>query len=277
MILLLLRPLALCLSGLFLVACAATDTKLTGLADTQQQHSVLLREQSARLEKQDAQLLALASTQQDTLKAIGELNQQLKSNSLSLTHALEFSPAQRLNMPSLSLGTEAPAAKKPRKEAQREPEPQRDTNKLVIGRVEWVWFAAINKKLKARVDTGATLSSIHATKIERFERDGKNWVRFTMRVAATPGQSSTDQDQVFEAPLARNVRIRQASADELDARPVVRLRMRLGQLEEDVDFTLTNRANMNYPVLLGRRFLQDTAVVDVSLKFTQPLDPKAKP
>lgn len=258
--------------------CAAQDVKMNQLAEGQIRQGEQLTRQEQAFNTQAQHISALTQQQAEIAQAVTDMAAQLRMTNMQLS-TLALS-AQALpssaNVASLAAAPEAPS-KKNRKEIKPEPETAKDSAKLVIGRVEWVWIDALNKKLKARVDTGAALSSIHATKIERFERDGKNWVRFTMQVNAEGEQGINSKDQEFEAPLARNAKIRQASAEDLDTRPVVRLRMRLGHLEEDVDFTLTNRSEMNYPILLGQRFLQDIAVVDVSLKFTQALDIKAKP
>jgi len=80
-----------------------------------------------------------------------------------------------------------------------------------------------------------------------------------------------DEDgREWEAPLVRYVKVRLTANDELDRRPVIKLTVRLGAFVEDANFTLANRANMPYPVQLGRDFLRDIAVVDVAKKFTQP-------
>ncbi|MFO1370196.1 MAG: ATP-dependent zinc protease [Marinagarivorans sp.] len=267
----LLSLLLLSISG-----CAANDIKMNALSEGQQRQAEQLSNQERALKAQSDQLAGLSQQQAEATHALADMAAQLRMTNMQLSTLSFNSPPLAPNVASLPSAPEAPA-KKARKETKPEVDTSKDSAKLVIGRVEWVWIDALNKKLKARVDTGATLSSIHATKIERFERDGKNWVRFTMQVNTEGEQGTNVKEQEFEAPLARNAKIRQASAEEIDARPVVRLRMRLGHLEEDVDFTLTNRSEMNYPILLGRRFLQDIAVVDVSLKFTQPLEAKAKP
>jgi hypothetical protein len=256
--------------------CAANDVKINQLTEGQVRQAQALSSQEQAIKTQSEQISLLAQQQSEVALAVADMAGQVRMTNMQLaTLSFNNAPAPA-TMATLASSSETPS-KKSRKETKPEPEPNKDSSKLIIGRVEWVWIEALNKKLKARVDTGATLSSIHATKIQRFERDGKNWVRFTMQVNAEGEQGINAKEQEFEAPLARNAKIRQASAEELDARPVVRLRMRLGHLEDEVDFSLTNRAEMNYPILLGRRFLQDIAVVDVSLKFTQPLEIKAKP
>lgn len=137
-------------------------------------------------------------------------------------------------------------------------------NKVVVGQVEWLWIEAVNRVYEARIDTGATTSSISALDITPFEKDGKRWVRFRL--------SPDDSDDSFEieAPLVRYVKIRQASSDVLDRRPVASLTVRLGKMTEIAEFTLTDRTQMSYPILLGREFLQDVAVVDVARDNVQP-------
>ena len=141
--------------------------------------------------------------------------------------------------------------------------------KLLVGEAEWIWVDAANDAFQARVDTGATTSSISAQEITIFERNGKNWVRFFLS-----HQEMDDKIQI-EAPLVRHVRVRQASADDLDRRPVVRLAVRIGDMTEKAEFTLKDRSDMTFPVLLGREFLKDIAVVDVAREYIQP-KPKLK-
>ncbi|WP_028025145.1 ATP-dependent zinc protease family protein [Enterovibrio calviensis] len=142
-------------------------------------------------------------------------------------------------------------------------------DKTILGEQEWVWIDAAGDNFKARVDTGATTSSINATDIQDFERDGKTWVRFNL--AHAKSESEEDVAPVtIEAQVKRWVKIRQASADELERRPVVELRVRLGNLHEKAQFTLADRSQMEFPVLLGREFFKDIAVVDVSQSYVHP-------
>lgn len=133
--------------------------------------------------------------------------------------------------------------------------------KAVLGRVEYIWLDYAQTYLKSRIDTGAKTSSIHATDIQHFERNGDPWVSFVVEYET--------QMKSIEAPLHRHVRIRQATSEGLERRPVVKLKISLGELHEETAFTLTDRGEMLYPVLLGRNFLRDIAVVDVAKKFTR--------
>jgi len=130
----------------------------------------------------------------------------------------------------------------------------------VVGGVEWVTLTEPKLRFRARVDTGAETSSIHAENVLLFEREGKRWVRFTI--------PNGDQEPVtLERRLRRKVLIKRHQ-DQPERRYVVRMRLEMGVIQERVEVTLSNRSNMSYPVLIGRNFLTDTAVVDVSRKYT---------
>ncbi|QTF91112.1 ATP-dependent zinc protease [Halomonas sp. BM-2019] len=135
-------------------------------------------------------------------------------------------------------------------------------NKAVVGRSEWIGLPDVGTYLKARVDSGAHTSSLSASEITRFERDGDNWVRFKLGVTDDDVVVDDVRDEWIEAPVERRVRIVQAAGEE--SRPVVSLMMTLGPIRESVEFTLNDRTHLNYPVLLGRRFLMDIAVIDVA-------------
>lgn len=135
-------------------------------------------------------------------------------------------------------------------------------NKWLLGRVEWLWLPALEDSVKARVDSGAKTSSISATDIEEFEREGETWIRFRFL--------HDRHSSRLEAPLSRYVRIRQANSKKADRRPVILLPVQVGDLEKEVEFTLKDRTRMLYPVLLGREFMNDDVLIDPSRRFVQP-------
>ncbi|CAH0533184.1 hypothetical protein VST7929_01046 [Vibrio stylophorae] len=137
--------------------------------------------------------------------------------------------------------------------------------KIIIGSKEWVWVDFAKQSYRARIDTGATTSSLNATDIQEFERDGATWIRFSLSHADDQGKPT-----IVEAPLVRWVKIKQASAEEVERRPVVEAWIRLGSVHEKAQFTLADRSHMEYAVLLGREFFKDIAIVDVSRQFVQP-------
>lgn len=141
-------------------------------------------------------------------------------------------------------------------------------NKELLGNSEWIGLPDVGTYLKARIDTGANTSSLSAKEITRFERDGENWVRFKLALDENDVVVDPVRDQWIEAPIQRRVRIVQAAGDE--SRPVVSLLMTLGPIRESVEFTLTDRSHMSFPVLLGRRFVMDIAIIDVSQRYIHP-------
>ncbi|WEM43181.1 RimK/LysX family protein [Photobacterium sp. DA100] len=151
----------------------------------------------------------------------------------------------------------------------RDNDPRIAHGKVILGEEEWVWLDATQSFYKARVDTGATTSSVSATNIQIFERDGKEWARFNMNHTSDENPSEAD---MVEAPVVRWVKIRQASASDLNRRPVIEAWVKLGQLHEKAQFTLADRTQMTYPVLLGREFFKDIALVDVGKKFVQGMN-----
>lgn len=135
-------------------------------------------------------------------------------------------------------------------------------NKTLLGRSEWIGLPDVGTYLKARVDSGANTSSLSAREITRFERDGENWVRFKLSLNEDDVVVGEVRDTWIEAPIERRVRVIQVAGE--DSRPVVSLMMTLGPIQEPVEFTLTDRMHLDYPVLLGRRFLMDIAIIDVA-------------
>ena len=132
-------------------------------------------------------------------------------------------------------------------------------DKVLLGRVEWLWLYESQRYVKARIDTGARTSSIDATDIQVVERDGKQWVKFQCRYKA--------EGFAMEGELVKYAEVKQASSPEKHKRPVVRLNVKIGDLEGESEFTLNDRDHMLYPVLIGRNFIRDVAIVDVSKKF----------
>lgn len=136
---------------------------------------------------------------------------------------------------------------------------------VTLGSLETIYIDTINSAFTARVDTGATTSSINAIDMQEFERNGKKWIKFHVS-----GDETLDDEQKWvEAPIIRHVKIRQASSNELERRPVVELWIKMGRIHEKAQFTLADRTLMDYPILLGREFMQDVAVVDVGRDFIE--------
>ena len=138
-------------------------------------------------------------------------------------------------------------------------------HKKILGWVERIRLWPGGSVMKAKLDPGANSSVIHAEQIEAFDSKGKRMIRFTLLANHDDPNSARI---IVERELIRQVAIKLRNTTRRDRRPVVRLDFCLaGELYQGM-FSLTNRSNFNYPVLLGRRFLSGKVLVDSSASFT---------
>ncbi len=130
------------------------------------------------------------------------------------------------------------------------------SDRVVLGRVEWVTISSQNIRVKARIDSGAATSSIHATKIEEKTMDGKRYVQF----------ETLDEDNkpyVLLKEVIKSARIKSATGG-MESRYVVSMKINIGNQDHDIKVNLTNRDHMKYKFLVGRNLLIGNFVVDVS-------------
>lgn len=150
------------------------------------------------------------------------------------------------------------------------------TGKVVLGQYEWVWFDLLDRNIPIRIDTGHKASSLYVKSVQPFERDGKNWARFVLALQKS-GDDPGEEDVTLEAPVMRAIRTRNTSTGEFERRPVVKLKITIGPLLDEVEFHLVQRENARLPGLLGRNFLRDIAVVDVAREYIQPKQANGQP
>ncbi|PWB30355.1 ATP-dependent zinc protease [Pseudomonas sp. SDI] len=139
----------------------------------------------------------------------------------------------------------------------------------LYGRYEYIKVPEIGETFKAKMDTGALTASLSARDIERFSRDGEDWVRFKL---ATKGAD----DKVYEHKLARISKIKARADEDEDGesveaakRPVVDLELCLGDQKRTVEVNLTDRSSFNYPLLIGAKALREFgAAVNPARRFT---------
>jgi|GEM_PF-665561 len=141
-----------------------------------------------------------------------------------------------------------------------DPVSPRHTEKVTAGWVEWVCFQPETIQLKGKIDTGARTSSLHAYDMAEFERDGKKWVRFHVE------HQKTGELLEVERPVVRFLKVIQHE-DEPQKRPVVEMEVRIGPFHEKAEFTLIDRSNFVYQVLVGRNFLKGLVLVDCEETF----------
>lgn len=134
-----------------------------------------------------------------------------------------------------------------------------------LGWREWVSLPALGvPMLKAKVDTGARSSALHAWDVTVFERDGARWVRFTVH----PWQGDVTAAFTAECALVGERTVR-TSAGHIEVRPVVGTEVVVGTARIPVELTLTNRDSMGFRMLLGRSAIRRRFVVDPGRSFVQ--------
>jgi hypothetical protein len=134
---------------------------------------------------------------------------------------------------------------------------------ITVGWREWVGLPEIGLPLlKAKIDTGARTSALHAFSVERFRRERVDWVRFLVH----PLQGRNDLVVDCEAALL-DQRLVTDSGGHREERPVIATPLSLGDALWPVEVTLTDRDSMRFRMLVGRTALTGRALVDVRRSF----------
>ncbi|MBL0010717.1 MAG: ATP-dependent zinc protease [Nitrosomonas sp.] len=143
-------------------------------------------------------------------------------------------------------------------------------SRTLLGRIEKVYLDPPGMEFNARIDTGAQTSSLNAIDIVEFERDGKPHVRFNII------NPKTGEKTEIIRRLRRYARVKELNNRESQNRPVVRMRVVIADIDEQINFTLVDRSKLKHQVLIGRNLLRDLAIVDVSKKYTTVRNDKVK-
>jgi len=144
---------------------------------------------------------------------------------------------------------------------------------LVIGWKEYVDFPQWGiRRVKVKIDTGARTSALGVLSYD-LQADGPGLVA-EMRLA--PYRKDPARVTMIRAPVLRMVVVSN-SAGMREQRPLVETEIRLGPITKRICLTVTNRASMLFPAILGRKALEGDFVVDVSRKYVlkarKPKDP----
>lgn len=137
------------------------------------------------------------------------------------------------------------------------------SNIKLIGRREYVDFPLLSiTHVEAKIDTGAYTSSIHCKHIEQIQKDGKDILQFKLL------DDTIHNVEVFTRKHIKN------SFGEKEERYVIKTLIRIGKKRIRTTVSLSDRGNMRYPVLIGRRLLKAKFIVDVNLIYTNGLSLK---
>lgn len=136
----------------------------------------------------------------------------------------------------------------------------------VIGWREWVQLPDLGVfEIKAKVDTGAATSSLHAFRLERFEKGGLPFVRFEVH----PKQRSRRPSIECESPIVRDTAVRNPGG-RTELRPVIASTLVIAGQPVEALINLTERDEMGYRLLVGRRTLRNRFVVDPGKSYLGP-------
>jgi len=132
-----------------------------------------------------------------------------------------------------------------------------------LGWREWVTLPDLGiPYIKAKVDTGARTSALHAFEVEPFQKDGQSFVRFSIH----PIQRDNVYSVTCEAPVL-DIRQVTDSGGHREMRHVIKTTIQAGDYQWEAEFTLTNRENMKFRLLLGRTAIRTRFLVDSSKSF----------
>jgi len=136
--------------------------------------------------------------------------------------------------------------------------------KMIIGWIEPVRIINNDSELhfSAKIDTGADYSSIDIESLDVITRDNETWIRFEL-------VDDNGKEATLERPLHKKTRVKRKGT-ESQPRFVVMLEMCLGDIRHTTRFSLVDRHNYKYRLLIGRDFLRKRFVIDPALKNTTP-------
>ena len=136
-------------------------------------------------------------------------------------------------------------------------------NKIILGSEEWCSFPELGiPTIKARVDSGAKTSALHAINIAPFKKEGQNWVKFDIN----PIQNNVKTVIHCEAPLV-DKRIVKSSSGFREERYVIQTNLEIGNSNWIIEMTLTNRDSMGFRMLLGREAMSGRVLVDPEQQY----------
>ncbi|MFT3741140.1 MAG: ATP-dependent zinc protease [Gammaproteobacteria bacterium] len=134
---------------------------------------------------------------------------------------------------------------------------------IQVGWREWLGLPQLGiNRIKAKIDSGAKTSALHAFEINPFKKEGKHYIQFKLH----PKQRRTDIVVSCVAAVA-DVRWITDSGGHRERRYVIKTLLALAGEVWPIELTLTNRDNMNFRMLLGRTAMKHRILINPGLSF----------
>jgi len=143
---------------------------------------------------------------------------------------------------------------------------------ITVGWREWCSLPELGlTHIKAKVDTGAKTSCLHAFSVEPFTKDNEQWVRFGMH----PNQHDSDEEIFCETKVLdeRNVT---DSGGHKEKRYVICTQLKIDGQQWPIELTLTNRDTMLFRMLLGRTAMKRKIIVNPGKSYMLGKPPEAE-
>lgn len=243
------------LRNLVLAALAITSLGACTQSKVQQQMQAELGTAQACIAKHEVQAQQLSQQQAEALRQLERVQQQLILQQM----AIEARPQVVERIVPQGECPPVPAASK-----KNQAKEQLTTDKQIVGLREQALIAGLNIVMQARISTTVANSVVDARNIQMFERNGEEWVRFTIY------NPETNEPHVLERKRLRFQTVQTANPTP-DRRPVVEIRFTIGKLTQRGEFVLADRSTSEFPILIGRNLLRDVMLVDVSGNNLAPL------
>lgn len=136
--------------------------------------------------------------------------------------------------------------------------------KEIIGRLEYVDLPDFNlQKIIAKIDTGAYSGAIHTDYIKEYEKDGKKIIEFSLLDDHHPEFKNT-----IYTLNDFDVKKIKSSSGKSELRYIIPVTIVIKNKTIKAKLSLSNRKAMRYPILLGRKFINNLFIIDASKKFT---------
>ena len=140
----------------------------------------------------------------------------------------------------------------------RSPDALTEKSPVSAGYIEQAQVEGLSFPVK--LDTGADVTSMNATDMIFFNKDGEKWVTFTY-------SNHDEAKQEFTRKVVDEVKIKAREGEKSILRPVVRMHVKLGDIEEMVDVNLRDRTDFDYSMILGKNFFRHDIVVSSDQQF----------